>query len=151
MSDESGSYVLAGGQSFYIRGESDVQSALVSSGGFYLGNSLFRRPPQTGGDTATLTSFVANVDDVQLRSWSRQQRTRINLRPGVPNSFWTAHGGFDSQAGQPEIIEMDLTNDNLRLLLAGAGGKLRATFWIDIARKVLTRTEMDGKVVFADK
>jgi hypothetical protein len=150
ISDRNTSYVVCGSQSFFVFRDGDVLGALVEPAGLTVRNSCYRLPRQTGNDGAVIASFMATFDDAQMLALYRKS-TRIDLTPGIPIPFWTAHGGLDSQPGQPEIVEMDLMGNNLRLLLAGAGGKLRATFWIDIARRVLTRTEMDGKIVFSEK
>jgi hypothetical protein len=139
-------YVIPGGQSFYVLRPSGVVSCLVGGGSVMVKESLFKMATATPDGVDILGRFVATVSDEQMLRTSRQP-VRIDITPGVPNSFWTAHGGLDQQPGLPRFETIELVDDVLRLVLVG-GGEQKATFWIDMAAKRLTRALVGEKEVF---
>jgi hypothetical protein len=142
-------YVVHSEQSFYVSRPQGVVSCIVAGGSVNVRDSVFRMPPTSRGETEVLASFVAATSDDQLLTFFRQSG-HIDIRPGIPHSFWTARGGLDSQPALPRIEAIDLRGDVLRLDLAG-GGKQKGTFWVDMAVKRVTRTLLDGREVFAVK
>jgi len=140
-------YVIRSEQSFYVSRPLGVVSCIVAGGSVSVRDSVFRMSTTSRGEAEVLASFVASTTDEQLLTFFSQSAD-IDIRPGIPNAFWTVHGGLDSQPGLPRIDAMGLNGDVLRLDLVG-GGKQKVTVWVDLAAKRATRTLLNGKEVFA--
>ena len=138
-------YVVRGGQSFYVSNAGGLFSCMVSSGSVILTRSVFDER-STVNERELLGRFVSAVDHARLVEWSKG--TAIDLKVGVPFSFWTAHGGFDSQPGSPSIIGVEIARGHMQLDLRSEDGRHQGSFWIALADSKLLRSVIDGKEVF---
>lgn len=142
-------YVVRGGQSFYLADRSSgIRSWLVDTG-LAVRDSLVRTP--TGaGEVALLEALVDGTTDATLAAWA-QGPLVIDLRQGVPNPFWTARGGLDSQGASPAIDRIDVADGILQLDLSGGGTTYNGSFWVNLTTLRLLRSVVDGRTVFEVK
>jgi hypothetical protein len=131
-------YVVLREQSFYVVRPQGLVSCLVDAGVVTVRDSLFKSATPNSGDEEVLARFLATVSDDGMAAFVRQA-VHINIKNGIPSSFWTKRGGDDSQVGLPQIAGVDLSGDVLRLDLVGGGGQ-NGTFWIDMAALKLTKS-----------
>jgi hypothetical protein len=145
----SNAYVVHGGQSFYIAEASDMWSCLMSRS-LAVRGSIVKTARGSGGEAELVARLSGDITDSQLLDWSRNP-PRVDLSPGVPDSFWTARGGLDSQLGLPNILAIDLAGTTLRLDVTGGGSRYSGIFWIDFNARQLLRIMIDGEEVFVAK
>jgi hypothetical protein len=142
-------YVVLGGQSFYISGETDAVACTIAGGSVTVTGSIFRAQDVSGASDEVLNQFVATTSDAAMMA--AKDSVSINVSSGVPIPFWSAHGGRDSQIGLPTIVSIDVFDGLLRADVLGGGATYKGTFWVDLNAQKPVRTVVDGKQVFPAK
>lgn len=142
-------YVVHAGQSFYIAATSEMWSCLMSTS-LAIRGSIVKMTRNSADEAELVARLSAKVSDSQLLDWSRNP-PRVDLSQGVPNPFWTARGGLDSQGAPPNILAIDLSGGTLRLDVTGGGGRYSGMFVLDFNKRRLLKTMIDGEEVFVAK
>lgn len=141
------SYVMRGGQTFYLRYESDILGCAVGAGGFTWIKSHLKMPPAQNGVARAVERFAAEVDDnalVQMES----HYTRVDLKQGLRFPLFTAKSMGGSQPAIPTVKALESTGSLLTLHLVSDGGKYQGTFSIDLNAGKLIRSSVDGAEVY---
>lgn len=137
-------YIIRGGHTFYIHEKGEMLGCTVSAGGVTIGKSVFRYPKESGGVSDAIEKFVDGLNDQGL-PFETTTGDRIDLRPGAPLTFFTADSRMTSQIGIPTVTSLDLNGDMLTLGLQSPGGRHAGRFWIDLSKRRLIRSIVDGK------
>ncbi len=137
-------YVIRGGQSFYVSDKDDLLACTVGFGNFSWAGSYFKAPTEPNGAEAILAQFsIALGDTSPIKS-----DYSVSLRNGVPVEFFLADSQLTPKLGIPTVKQVAVSDGVVQLSLLSPGGRYEGTFWIDLRGRRLLRSVIDGTEVF---